>query len=470
MGLDPIIANPAKMPDPLTQYNNALVVAQGKMGIDKVKREEADLNALGAVYKDSQGDRTQMRNHLINRGLGRMLPTIEKGWAELDEATAKGDKLKAETTHEGVKQQKTAAEAGEVGQKAFEKALENHTKKVARISHDPAVGTGQIKQWLTEMFADTLMGPSLKARGETLEGALAELDATLKSTPYPIVLAQLGVGMGAATKQNVTRNDLGNRVEIISTPEHSIGAPKPTVISNNAVGASPNAPKTTVNVTSNAYVSTKGDTSYTEEWNKRLAGDDHGLKTGAGAAPDLIRRADRIDAILKSGKVITGVGAPLRLGWEKTLGLVGAGDKEAIKNTEVLGVELAKTTLEHVKTSGLAGSSGLTEGERGYLERAVAGQIMMDNESLQEIARLSRKQATSTIEKWKVRDAEIRGTNIQGRAYPQTTPTVPPAPARPRSNDKGFQENVRKLKAGQITKAVFDKYYGPGAAASMGVK
>ena len=100
MPIDPNIANPKifQMPDAMDGMGKALTNA---LMMEKMRGlgDERQRNAmLDEVYKATGGDRTKMKAEVINRGLGRHVPELEKQWYEADEAQAKVGKATAETS------------------------------------------------------------------------------------------------------------------------------------------------------------------------------------------------------------------------------------------------------------------------------------------------------------------------------------------------------------------------------------
>lgn len=120
----------------------------------------------------------------------------------------------------------------------------------------------------------------------------------------------------------------------------------------------------------------------------------------ARVAPEMAARAQRIrDAMQKTP--YTGSLADYQLVLGKTLQALGINyAKDAATNTEQLAVEMARSTLDAIKSSGLAGSQGLTEGERKFLERAVAGQITLEPKTIMQLADLNERAARLSAEAW----------------------------------------------------------------------
>jgi len=174
----------------------------------------------------------------------------------------------------------------------------------------------------------------------------------------------------------------------------------------------------------NVNIDTSGK-KYGERFGTLAAENDMRLMTTAQSAPELAATADRITDLLATGKVITGTGANARLQIAKALNLVGGNDDESIRNTEVLVSQLASTTLESIKSSGLGSGQGFTDKDREFLEKARAGQITYDASSLAELARLSRLTAEKSAETWNSRAKKIPSEALEGTGL-STDPVVIP--------------------------------------------
>jgi hypothetical protein len=135
------------------------------------------------------------------------------------------------------------------------------------------------------------------------------------------------------------------------------------------------------------------------------------LHEAAQTAPQTIERAERVKELLKT-EPYTGDLAEwkLRIGKKaKALGFDYAGDD--LSNTEMLARELGQNVLDSVKSSGLAGSQGLTEGERKFLLQIVGGTIELDENTLPRVAELNQKMARKTMERWNAEASRIEAGN-----------------------------------------------------------
>jgi hypothetical protein len=123
------------------------------------------------------------------------------------------------------------------------------------------------------------------------------------------------------------------------------------------------------------------------------------MYTAALNAPQAIENSKRTIDLVNSG-AITGTGADIALQAAKIFNVAGADNKETIKNTEMLVSNRGKALLGSIKASGLAGSQGLTEGERKFLTQAEGGTITLDAETLKAMASLEIKQAVNNQKRW----------------------------------------------------------------------
>jgi hypothetical protein len=120
----------------------------------------------------------------------------------------------------------------------------------------------------------------------------------------------------------------------------------------------------------------------------------------AQAAPETIARTKRVRELLAQTPY-TGAAAEWKLAvgkGAKALGFDYTGDD--VQNTELLARELGQNALDSVKSSGLAGSQGLTEGERKFLMQVIGGTIELDNKTLGRVAELNERVARNSVKKW----------------------------------------------------------------------
>jgi hypothetical protein len=131
----------------------------------------------------------------------------------------------------------------------------------------------------------------------------------------------------------------------------------------------------------------------------KASGGAYDMYTAALNAPQAIENSKRTIDLVNSG-ALTGTGADLALQAAKIFNVAGADNKDTISKTEMLVANRGKALLGSIKASGLAGSQGLTEGERKFLTQAEGGTITLDGETLKAMAGLEIKMAVNNQKKW----------------------------------------------------------------------
>jgi hypothetical protein len=116
-------------------------------------------------------------------------------------------------------------------------------------------------------------------------------------------------------------------------------------------------------------------------------------------APRQIENAKRTIDLVNSG-ALTGPTADVALAAAKIFNVAGADNKDTISKTEQLFSNRGKAMLGSIKQSGLAGSQGLTEGERKFLTQAEGGTITLNAETLKAMAGLEIKMAVDNQKRW----------------------------------------------------------------------
>jgi hypothetical protein len=165
------------------------------------------------------------------------------------------------------------------------------------------------------------------------------------------------------------------------------------------------------------------------------------LYSQAQAAPERIDRAARVRSLLQAVPY-TGTGADWKLAigkGAKSLGFNYAGDDLA--NTELLGRELAGSTLEAIKASGLGGGSGFSNADRDFLEKVTGGSISMDPKSLQRIAELNDRAARSTIKRWNDTAGRLKPDQLQSLGM--TPIDSPPEMTQQTNYPNGIQDLMK---------------------------
>jgi hypothetical protein len=146
-------------------------------------------------------------------------------------------------------------------------------------------------------------------------------------------------------------------------------------------------------------VTVSGANKFAGGFAEKASGGAFDLYTAAQNAPRQIENSKRTIELVNSG-ALTGTGADIALQAAKIFNVAGADNKETIRNTELLVANRGKALLGSIKASGLAGSQGLTEGERKFLTQAEGGTITLDGETLKAMASLEIKMAVDNQKKW----------------------------------------------------------------------
>jgi len=132
----------------------------------------------------------------------------------------------------------------------------------------------------------------------------------------------------------------------------------------------------------------------------------YGMYEAALAAPQQIENAKRTIELVNKG-ALTGPTADVALTAAKIFNVAGANNQETITLTEQLFSNRGKALLGSVKQSGLAGSQGLTEGERKFLTAAEGGTITLNADTLKAMAGLEIKLAVANQKKWNNQAAKM---------------------------------------------------------------
>jgi hypothetical protein len=132
----------------------------------------------------------------------------------------------------------------------------------------------------------------------------------------------------------------------------------------------------------------------------------YGMYEQALAAPQAIENAKRTIELVNSG-ALTGPAANIGLEAAKIFNVAGANNQDTISKTEQLFSNRGKAMLGSIKQSGLAGSQGLTEGERKFLTQAEGGTITLNAETLKAMAGLEIKMAVGNQKKWNAQASKM---------------------------------------------------------------
>ena len=136
----------------------------------------------------------------------------------------------------------------------------------------------------------------------------------------------------------------------------------------------------------------------------------------AYAAPQVIENAKRTIELVNSG-AMAGTGADIALQAAKIFNVLGANNQDTITKTEQLFSNRGKAMLGSIKASGLAGSQGLTEGERKFLTQAEGGAITLDKETLKAMAGLEIKLAVQAQKRWNTQASKMDKEVLNATGY-----------------------------------------------------
>lgn len=208
---------------------------------------------------------------------------------------------------------------------------------------------------------------------------------------------------------------------------------------NQELASVPNAPTAATNINLNTEKGLYG--TLAEQQGKQYSD----LYARAQGAPERIERAARVRALLKDGS-ITGAGANQKLAIARGLKAAGIYQSDDIANTELLGRELAGSTLEAVKASGLGAGSGFSNADRDFLEKVAGGQITQDAATLERIAELNDRAARAEVTRWnetagRLQPEQLKTLGMQPIQIPQQqlTPTGRPNGIQDLINDPKYR-------------------------------
>jgi hypothetical protein len=146
-------------------------------------------------------------------------------------------------------------------------------------------------------------------------------------------------------------------------------------------------------------VSVNAANKFAGGFGEKASGGAYDMYTAAQNAPQQIENAKRTIELVNSG-ALTGPTANVALEAAKIFNVAGANNQDTITKTEQLFSNRGKAMLGSIKQSGLAGSQGLTEGERKFLTQAEGGSITLNGETLKAMAGLEIKMAVQNQKRW----------------------------------------------------------------------
>lgn len=159
------------------------------------------------------------------------------------------------------------------------------------------------------------------------------------------------------------------------------------------------------------------------------------LYTQAQKAPDLLQRAQRVKQLLgPNTQAITGAGAEWLLTGSKIANQLGFNTGDAASDTEALSRELAASTLDSIKSSGLGGGTGFSNADRDFLEKAVGGKITLEAKTLKRLADLNEKASLTTIQRWNATASRLKPEELKalGMAQIEMPAGTQPPGAKPK--------------------------------------
>lgn len=466
MAINPNIALAVRgieLQDPLAQYGRVAAI-QGaqqqnqlaQLQMQQVQREQESTNALNRAYAEAYNTQTgeidvnKLRSSLSTGGFGSKLPAVEKGLSELQTARTAQQKGQVELLDSKLKQSRS-----------FLDTLDPASPGAAEA----------YMQWHRANHADPVIGKALEARGITVDQSMQRIQELMQT---PGGLARLINESKLGTEKFMEMNkpttqviDQSGQRQVIQIP--GLGG-TPTTVGTYAdvpLPAAVEAQKSRIGKASASQqvVNVSTEKKYGERFGGLIADQDAAKLSAAEAAPQAAATADRIMDLIDSGKVITGTGANARLQVAKALNLAGNTDAEKIRNTEILGASLAETTLGAIKSSNLGAGQGFTNADRDFLEKAKAGQLTFDAQSLKELARLARLAAEKSAESWNKRVTQIPSSALEGTGISTQPVVVPP---RKTSSVMTIPSGaIQALQAGQGTPEQFDAIFGAGSAARV---
>jgi hypothetical protein len=146
-------------------------------------------------------------------------------------------------------------------------------------------------------------------------------------------------------------------------------------------------------------VSVNAANKFAGGFGEKASGGAYDMYTAAQNAPQQIENAKRTIELVNSG-ALTGPAANIGLEAAKIFNVAGANNQDTISKTEQLFSNRGKAMLGSIKQSGLAGSQGLTEGERKFLTQAEGGTITLNADTLKAMAGLEIKMAVQNQKRW----------------------------------------------------------------------
>jgi hypothetical protein len=295
---------------------------------------------------------------------------------------------------------------------------------------DPNVNKQMIEQAIPEIVHgfEQLHGPGSWAAAD---------DAAVKQSAYQAQI-QLSSALGKGPPESSPQTD-DLKEYAVAKQQGYPGSLRDWIFEGKRAGA------TNVNVNANT------GSKFGEAFAAKQADQYSQLYDQAQKAPELVERASRVQELLKTG-AYTGAAADFKLQFGKAAKAAGLdyGGTD-LDNTEALAQELAASTLDSIKASGLGGGTGFSNADRDFLERVVGGKIVLERGTIGRLSNLNQRAAKLTIKRWNDTAARLKKANpglleqigVADVAEPAAGPATPRGPVRVASPDE-----ARKLPSG----------------------
>lgn len=183
-------------------------------------------------------------------------------------------------------------------------------------------------------------------------------------------------------------------------------------------------PSTQVSVSSNVSTEKK----YGEHFGAKVAEQDVAMRDAAIKAPELAKRANDVISLLDDpkNKPYIGTAADFKKNFDKILTSSGITDESGrAVTTEVLSANLAGSTLDAIKGSGLGAGNGFSNADRDFLEKVVGGKITLEEGSIRRLAQIHHKVAELTAGRWNDRVKTIPKSALEGTGLTSDPIKVP---------------------------------------------
>lgn len=467
MPIDPRISlgvQPIQLADPIARYGQLATIqnaqnqnALAQYQLSTAQREQETVNAMNEAYAKAYDpatgkiNRNLLRETMARSGFGSKLPGIEKTLIEADKEQALLEETQGKVKAQGVE--------------LLDKKLKQSRAFLDTLDPTDPNAPAAYLQWHQANHADPIIGPALAARGVTADQSLAQIQAAVAKGPQAFADLINGSKLGTEkfmelNKPNTTTINQGGQTQLIQTPGLG-GAPK-------SVGTYADVPlpanvfeqKKAIARAGASNITQSTEKKYGEQFGNKIADVDIAKLAAAEKAPEMAANADRVLDLLKQGNVFTGSAADIKLNIARGLNILGASNDEKIANTESLVSGLAKNTLGAVKSSGLGTGQGFTDKDLSFLQDAEGGRITLNAQTLERLAKLSRKAAEGSAEAWNKRSKQIPKTATEGTGLSTEPINVPKrveaAPTLTAVNPK-TGERIQSLDGGNTWKPVGGK-------------